>query len=194
MKRDSVDKIFYYLDNITQAEEVVISDKLNRDYSCPEGCGGCCFKVTLDYIEGSERWEKFKSLYPDKIKDFKLRQVKGVNIWSDLQEENSGNYCKHLDPTNGRCNIHEANPFPCAFDLIKVIYNKGTKKTNILVRKHGRGWGYKRVDGQIGAKCEMLETKDQVPNHYKMLAELKQIGEKFGYSINLNTTMPTVQE
>jgi Fe-S-cluster containining protein len=184
MRRDSLDKLFHYLNNIKKAETVTISDKLHRDFSCPEGCGGCCFKVTLDYIEGSERWKKFKKLYPERVKDFHKRVVNEVEIWSDFQDEHTGNYCKLLDK-NGRCAIHEASPFLCAFEPIRIIYNKGTKKTNILVKKAGRGWQYKCVDGKIGAKCEILETKNSVPNHYKLLRELKETGKKFGYEVDV---------
>ena len=182
--RDSIDKLFFYLDNLQKAEKVTISDKFERDFTCQEGCGACCFNVTLDYIDGSARWKKFKKLYPDKVKNFQKRVVKGVEVWSDCQEENKGHFCKHLTE-NGRCSIHEASPFLCGFEPIRILYNKGAKKTNILVKMAGRGWSYRCVDGTIGAKCRVLETKENVPNYYKLLAELEEVGKKFGYEVNV---------
>ena len=190
MRRDSLDKLFFYLDNIKKAEKTTISNMLHRDCSCPEGCGGCCFKVTLDYVNGSERWKRFKKIYPDRVKNFQRRVVKGVEVWSDFQDEHTGNYCKYLSPKNGRCAIHEVSPFLCSFEPIRVIYNKRSKKTNILVKMPGRGWQYKCVDGKIGAKCRVLETKNNVPNYYKLLKELEEVADRFGYKVELTKNSP----
>lgn len=53
-------------------------------------------------------------------------------------------------------------PFSCKFELNKFSFNVKFDRCLISKRLFGRGWQYKRVDGGIGAKCEMLELTEDI--------------------------------
>lgn len=151
MQRDSLHKIQGYID-ATNNEELILSPMFFRDYSCPSGCGGCCQKFSLDYFEG-ERWERFKKHYPHLVSKFKKREINGATVWTNAQENNKTEKCEFLDLSNGRCNIHESNPFSCEFELNKFVV-KG-EKTYLMNKLFGRGWNMLRIDGERGALCTM---------------------------------------
>ena len=137
---DSVEKIRNYLRNAGQ--KLTLSKLFFRDYSCPKKCGGCCLKFSLDFFEG-KRWEDFKSLYPEHVARFQKREVEGVTVWTDWQADNETRWCRHLDMTDGRCRVHNSNPFSCEFELIKFM-EKGERRT-LIKKLFGRGWQFQRV-------------------------------------------------
>ena len=103
---DSVGKIKGYLESASM-EEVAVSKLFFREYNCPSHCGGCCPRFSLDYFEGSERWEKFKKEYPEQVHRFKKREVEGVVLYSDLQDDHENWHCRNLDMSNeiGRAHV-----------------------------------------------------------------------------------------
>jgi len=105
----TTDKLFYYLRNLHE-KKVSISPKLFRSYTCPEGCGGCCGKFSLDYYRGSKRLAVLYHKYPKAFARLKPRDVEyngvTIKIYSDLQEDNKSNRCRHLDLDTGRCEIY----------------------------------------------------------------------------------------
>jgi len=172
---DSTGKILSYLKNATG--NLTLSRLFFRDYSCPSKCGGCCLKFSLDYFEG-ERWEEFKSLYPQHVEKFVSREVDGVKVFTDWQKDNSTKWCRHLDLTEGRCGIHKSNPFSCEFELIKMME---VNKRGLLIKKlFGRGWNFKRVDGGKGALCEMLPfNSEKIERDIELLEELREYASRF---------------
>lgn len=188
LKRDSLDKIALYFENLSQ--KAALSPLFFRDYTCPPGCGGCCHRFSLDYFEG-ERWERFKKLYPDKVKYFKTRIVGGVKVHTYMQDDHNDHFCRFLDKSNGRCLVHEANPFTCEFELMKVMFNQKTGKATIINKLFGRGWSYQRTDGGRGAKCEMLSFNyEKYRKDLALLEELNDIAEQF----KEETVLPQVIE
>ncbi len=177
---DSINKVKDYLKS-AGLNKLILSKMFFRDYSCPAGCGGCCPKFSLDYFEGSERWERFKKLYPEKLHFFKRREVDGVVIWSDLQEDNPNHHCKNLNMENGRCTIHDANPFTCEFELNKFVTYKKDSRAVLINRLFGRGWQLKKIDGTRGAMCQMLPFSFE-----KFLRDLKLLKELLWISKKLN--------
>jgi Fe-S-cluster containining protein len=176
--QDSLEKIKNYL-QLCQTNEITISPLFYRDYSCPPNCGGCCPKFSLVYFEG-ERWDKFKELYPEYSAKFEKRVLEnGVVLYEDHQKENTNHHCVNLNMTNGRCMIHESNPFSCEFELMKVRNVQG--KISIINKLFGRGWQLKRIDGERGAMCEMKDF-----NYDKFLRDLKLLKELKEYAIKLN--------
>lgn len=172
---DSVEKIKGYLKNASA--EVTLSRLFFRDFSCPAGCGGCCLKFSLDYFEG-ERWEEFKRLYPEQVSRFKKRKVDGVTVWTDWQKDNDTRWCRNLNLKDGRCGIHKSNPFSCEFELIKLMDKTG--KTTLIKKLFGRGWNLLRIDGERGAKCEMLPfNKEKIDRDIVLLEELSGYADKF---------------
>ncbi len=185
MYSDSTGKIKSYLDNAS-LKTLVLSKLFFRSYSCPSGCGGCCPKFSLDYFEGSERWEKFKELYPEQVSRFVRREVNGAIIYTDFQLDNPGHHCRNLDHSNGRCKIHESNPFSCEFELNKFVYYKGRETSVLINRLFGRGWQMLRVDGERGALCEMLPFDyEKYRRDLALLKELQWISKLWGKKTKL---------
>ena len=184
--QDSLEKIKMYLE-LCCTEKITISPLFYRDYTCPSHCGGCCPKFSLVYFEG-ERWEKFKKTYPDYSATFEKRELdNGVIIFEDTQKDNENHHCKNLNMENGRCQIHEANPFSCEFELLKV--RKVKDSISIINKLFGRGWQLKRIDGERGAMCEMKGF-----SYEKFLRDLCLLKELNEYAIKLNydTILPEV--
>lgn len=181
--KDSIYKIFYYLENLKGCKK--ISNMLFRSYTCPEKCGACCPKFSLDYFENTKRLNDLKLLYPEQYLRLKKRTVSYNNIqtvvYSDFQEDNEGFFCRNLDTKYGRCKIHKANPFTCSFELNKIPANK------IIIKKlFSRKWNMTKIDGSKGTKCEMvgydLKTAQSDLNLFK---ELKSIASIFKLNFNI---------
>lgn len=170
---DSLDKVKDFL-RLSNLDEVILSKMFFRDYACLKNCAGCCKKnVSLDYKDGSERWEKFKTLYPQHVDKFTSRKVGKAIYWTDFQDDNKDPYyCKHVDQSTGYCNIHEANPFSCEFVLAKFIDNKARGRSLLTSTLYGRAHNFKRVDGGKGALCYMTDY-----NHSKFLRDVEMLDE-----------------
>ncbi len=184
MNRDSTDKIKGYLESAQQ--NLVVSKMFFRDYTCPAGCGGCCPRFSLDYFEGP-RWEKFKELYPEQVERFIKREVNGVTVYTDFQNDNPNHHCRNLDMSNGRCKVHKSNPFTCEFELMRFITRKTQGTTYLMNRLFGRGWALTRVDGKKGALCQMLPfNKEKFHRDLELLDELEDYGIRMKIKSNLN--------
>lgn len=196
MQSDSVDKIieryfhavamepFTYRDKTFEPKPLKVSPLLLRDYTCPPGCGGCCFKFTLDYLP--------HEAHP---KHLKVRHVvfngRKIEVWSDAQESNETNRCQYL-LKDGRCGTYLRRPFTCDFELIRSLTFADDERPNVLTQKlFGRGWSYQRTDGGKGAKCEMLPISDHaVAEVVRKLDRLKAWTDHFG----LKTWIPQIQQ
>ena len=173
---DSVEKVFSYLE-AASVENIDVSPLFFREYDCPEFCGGCCPKFSLDYFEGSARHENLKKLYPMAAERLLLRKVNGVRIWTEWQS--GGGFCMYLNKKNGRCGIHKANPFTCAFELMKFI----TKRDKVILinKLYGRGWNLTKIDGEKGALCKMGKFRaKKLLSDIALLRELQNYGRQLG--------------
>lgn len=193
MQSDSLDKIvtrylatvaresFTWSGKTYHPKVLKVSPLLLRDYTCPAGCGGCCFKFTLDYLPSESKLPGAKK----RTVEFNGRSVV---IYSDAQESNEGNRCQHLEPKTGRCGIYERRPFTCDFELIRTLQNEDADRANVLTQKlFGRGWSYARTDGGKGAMCEMLPVSPaSVKEVIRKLERLKEWADHFG----LDTWLP----
>lgn len=83
---------------------------------------------------------------------------------------------------DGRCGVHGKQPFSCDFELIRSLKFSDPEKSHRLTQKlFGRGWQLLRIDGQRGARCEMLSISEQsVADVVRKLGRLKQWCEHFG--------------
>jgi len=153
-----------------------VSPLLLRDYTCPPGCGGCCFKFTLDYLPSEDKPPGATKRYVE----FDGRQVE---IWTDSQEANDTGRCQHLQRETGRCGIYTVRPFTCDFELIRTLQpvEPNSPRPNILTQKlFGRGWSYPRVDGGKGALCEMTPiTRKSVKEVIRKIIRLRQWADHF---------------
>jgi len=177
-KGDSFDKIvdsyfsvvtkqaFTYKGKMYMPKPLMVSPLLFRGFECPEKCGACCLKFSLDYLP--------TSILPYEMPPRKIIfNGRRVLLYSDLQKENTGHQCKHLKK-DGRCGIHKKHPFSCDFELIRTLSFASTTHPNLITQKlYGRGWNMLRIDGERGALCTMtapdLESISEVIRKLKML-------------------------
>ena len=142
-----------------------VAPSIYRDFTCPPMCGGCCYRFSLEYLPKAEP-------HPYRLKKHLVR-VNGKDrlLAHDPQTDHSNHYCRNLDRTTGRCNAHGEHPFSCDFELLRVLQHKGH---NVLTNKlFGRGWKMKRVDGGVGAQCEMVPGHDTW--RPKLLAKIRRL-------------------
>jgi Fe-S-cluster containining protein len=168
--RDSLDNIigvyfacvasepFTYKGKTYEPKPLRVSPLILRGYTCPPMCAGCCPRFSLDYLpQDMEPWPKRLKLQPRfiKINDFEMP------IYSDLQLENKDWHCKNVNKSDGRCMVHGRHPFSCDFELIRFLEFHDPDHPNALTQKlFGRGWALLRVDGERGARCDMLPVTD----------------------------------
>jgi hypothetical protein len=157
--RDTLDRIvisyfaaltkqkFEYKGKVYSPKPLTISPLLFRGFTCPSECGGCCARVSLDYLPtDSVPYE----LQPRII----FFNLKPFMIFSDTQENHDSYHCRNLNQENGRCNIYPLRPLLCDVELMKAL--NYDDHALLLSKLYGRGWALSRVDGKKGAKCEML--------------------------------------
>lgn len=180
--RDSVDKIitayfagvtrqeFWYKNKLYSPKPLIVSPLLFRGFTCPERCGACCPKFSLDYL----------SIDPHPFSsNHELRNImfngESISIISDTQNYHNNYFCKHLNIHSGRCLIHGRQPFSCDFELIRFIISSAPDKPNMLISKlFGRKWNMLNVEGERGTKCEMTPiTKESVCEVKRKLIRLR---------------------
>ena len=183
---DSVDKIvttyingvakdpFSYKGAMYGGKSITVSPLILRGYTCPPMCGGCCPRFSLDYIPSEQQPYALPSRSV-------IVNGKTAQMYSDMQTDHKDHFCRNLDKQTGRCMIHAApdsqghtgQPFSCDFELIRFLH--GEDKVTIMSRLFGRGWAFLRVDGERGARCDMLpetpEHKAEVRRKFLRLAE-----------------------
>lgn len=174
---DSLNKLKHYLTLLSlepsAPKYLGVSATFWRDYTCPMECGGCCISYSMDLWE--DEYDRLVSLYPDRKDDFKrydydfFGNVEPIYsnrelAWVRFQKPNSdylGRKCEYLDKL-GRCSIYGGHPFLCRFELNKIAFDKRRNRALLSKKLFGRGWGYKRVDSGIGAKCEMVKLSHEI--------------------------------
>jgi hypothetical protein len=163
---DSIDKIvtsyfapltkvpFTYKGKLYEPKALKVSPLLLRGYTCPEGCGGCCPRFSLDYLPDEPHPEGVNP----RVIPFDDREV---IVYSDRQRDHTNHHCRNLNKENGRCGIYERRPFSCDFELIRTLTFESADTPNTLTQKlFGRGWALKRVDEVRGAMCEMTPVTE----------------------------------
>lgn len=168
-ERDSLDKIVTsYFATLTSEtftwgkktyhpRDIWVSPGIVRGFTCPEGCGGCCPRFSLDYIlpDGVPAGEK----HPLTMRVVELNG-KPVEVWSDMQKDHDNPKCRNLNFDNGRCGIHGFQPFSCDFELLRSVMDKDGPRAMFTQKLFGRGWAMMRVDGIRGALCEMTPADE----------------------------------
>lgn len=180
---DSFDKIvhyfscvnnetFTYKDKVYEPKLLHVSPGIIRGYKCPSNCGGCCQKFSLDYLPSEQQ--------PEGVVERKIKfNEKEIIIFTDSQTYNKTDRCTHLNRENGRCGIYTARPFTCDFELIRFMGRR--EKNHVTTRLFGRGWNMKRIDGGVGAQCEITEADDTSrQDTIRKLRRLKEWTDHFG--------------
>jgi Fe-S-cluster containining protein len=174
--------------------ELVLSDKVFRDYTCPEGCGACCMKVSLVFDRARDGTQPNALETADKIwkesvvlEDFTVNG-RVLDFPVDRQEDNPGRFCKHLSPT-GRCGVYTYRPLPCRFELFKFVHKVSEDRAYAMVRLPGRAYKLTRIDSERGAKCEIRPfNKELTESHINDL----RILESWMYTFCIRNDIPRV--
>lgn len=181
---DSVDKIvisyfrsvtevsFSYKGKIYNPIPLTVSPLILRGFTCPEMCGGCCPRFSLDYLPSEKR-----PPYIETLRNI-LFNEENISIYSDLQDDHKDHFCRNLDKDNGRCNIYSERPFSCDFELIRFFVSED--KSRVSQQLFGRGWQFLRIDSERGARCTMTPpTEDTIQETIRKLNRLEQWASYF---------------
>lgn len=195
---DSIDKIVRgYLGSLSRQSfsfheqhftpmPVVVSPLLFRGFTCPESCGGCCGKFTLDWLPHE---------YPSAKSILRTINVNGADfrVFTDSQRDNSCRQCRHLHRQSGRCKIYAHRPFTCDFELIRVLHYP--EKVVLTQKLYGRGWAMTRVTGEHGAACQMQPADAaSIAEVERKLLRLNEWAEHFGVTTCLAAVIDWVRQ
>lgn len=182
---DSIDKIvkvyfksvthqsFVYKGRTYEPALLIVSPLILRGFTCPQSCGGCCPRFSLDYLPAEKRPVYINT---ERNIEFNGREVK---IFSDMQSDHKDHFCRNLDKSNGRCKVYQERPFSCDFELIRFFTSED--KNRLSQQLFGRGWSFLRVDGERGARCEMTSPTDStIRETLRKLNRLEMWASHFG--------------
>jgi Fe-S-cluster containining protein len=190
---NSIEKIIkWYFAGITKTEFVwknitvvpkplKLYPSLAYEHVCPENCGACCGKFSLDYING----ERDLTGLQERIIHFNGQQIR---IWRD--EQCGGERCKYLRMENGRCDIHGAHPFSCDFECLRFEVGQVSNYNKLEQSHYGRTWQLTQVDGTKNVKCEFLPVSTE--GAQETIRKLRKL-EKWANHFHLtNTYIPEI--
>lgn len=163
-----------------------------RTMVCVADCGGCCKKLTVDFLPGEDLHVDFRK--HAKKHEFEFNG-KTIFVNRDDQSENGGYFCRYLNHDNARCGIHGQHPFSCDFELLRFSMMSAPARPNQLThRPFGRGWNMRLVDESRGALCEWNDAPEGDPAHQadvvRKLKRLKDWTDYFG----IETCLPEIIE
>lgn len=179
---------FTYKGKRYEPKTLKVSPLVVRGLSCPSGCGGCCMRTSLDFLETESHPYPLTPRYIP----FDGRQVL---VYSDTQTDNHTKWCKHRGPIDGRCGIHTKHAFSCDFETIKFFIAKRDEDANRLTNMpFPRKWSYTRVDGGKGGLCSALPaTKETVADAVRRVRRLKTWADYFGVEHVLDEIIPWLE-
>ena len=166
------DETFEYEGRRYEPKPLVVSPLLLRGHTCPPMCGACCGNFSLDYLPG-ELAAKESSIRSISISG------RAVGVLSDRQHDVPDRWCRNLERETGRCRIYEHRPMACDFELIRfLVYDD---RVMLIQKLYGRAWAMQRLDGALGAKCEMLpKDPEKVSAVIRKLRRLEDWANHFG--------------
>lgn len=179
------DESFSYKKKIYRPKELVVSPLLIRGYTCPAVCGACCGNFSLDFLPEESQ---ISSATPRSIVINDTQTL----IHSDLQSSNLDRWCKYLDRSTARCLEHGNRPMACDFELIRFL----TYEDHVLLiqKQYGRAWAMRRLDGNLGAACEMLPASPMVIEEVvRKLNRLDQWARHFGISTRISKVIDWIE-
>ena len=200
---------FQFRGKVYHPKELRVSPMIfERRMTCVAMCGGCCAKLSVEYIMDEQRemvepYLKADGTRPSKFEgrwiaiDVNGKHVRRL-VYSDLQKDNHDHFCHYLRKEDGRCNIHGQHPFSCDFELLRFSIMSAPDRANQLNhRPFGRGWNMLTVDGTRGAKCDWEKTdtinEAEINDIVRKLKRLKQWMEYWEVPHKVDTVIDWVQ-
>lgn len=139
---------FFFREKLYRPRPLTVYPTVRRGWTCPAGCGACCFRFTLEWIPTEPHPATARAEWVE----FNGRRVL---MYRDRQEGNAGPFCRNLDRSTGRCGIYAERPLSCDFELTRFLhFQNGT--TRLTTKQYGRAWNMTKIDGDKGAMCEIL--------------------------------------
>lgn len=151
-------------------KKFVISDKVFRSYSCPQGCGACCMRCSLVWDEPNE--------FAKTTEEFTVNGITQI-FYADLQKTGD-KYCSYLNREDGRCGVYLKRPLPCRFELFKFVHHKVQSTSRAMVRLPGRAWNLTQINGTKGAMCAITPYDEALTKtHIRDLIIIKKWMDAF---------------
>jgi Fe-S-cluster containining protein len=165
---------------IVKAKPLFVSPLIFRGFTCPENCGGCCPRFSLEYLPSELRPDNERFIeYSVSINE------KNIKMYHDAQSDHIDHFCRYLNKETGRCEIYFRRPFHCDFELLRVY--TGKKSNRLTTQMFGRGWQFLRIDNQRGASCKITQANSKSQDEVvRKLKRLKEWGDYFGLNTWLN--------
>jgi Putative zinc- or iron-chelating domain len=179
------DESFEYQGRRYEPKPLIVSPLLLRGHTCPSACGACCGNFSLDYLPG-EIASKESSTRRISI------SARTVDVLSDRQHDVPDRWCRNLERQTGRCSIYGHRPMACDFELIRFLIYKDRV---ILIQKlYGRAWAMQRLDGVVGARCEMLpKDPEKVSAVIRKLRRLEDWANHFGIATRIESIIRWIE-
>jgi len=173
---------FEYRSKTIQPRPLYVSPNIFRGFVCPEKCGGCCPRFSLEYIPSE--------LHPSTAFQYEISVNGNARpLFHDPQTDHSNHHCRFLEREKGRCLIYQRRPFHCDFELIRVFIS--SKQNRLSQQLFGRKWQLLRIDNVRGALCHMTPVDDNtVAEVVRKLKRLKEWTDHF----QLQTWLPEILE
>jgi Fe-S-cluster containining protein len=158
--------------------------------TCVENCAACCFRFSLDWLPN-----EFKKLPKNVASHASARMIRingeEFKIYSDLQEDNKDFFCRNLERSNARCQIHGVHPLSCDFELLR--FKSGKKRNWFGHAPFGRGWKLKRIDEKYGVLCEWENSHCTDEWLQEIIRKLKRLQDWANY-FQIETVIPNIIE
>lgn len=194
---DSVDKIVeVYLASVCSApfrykgktffpKLLIVSPLLLRGHTCPPHCGACCGSFSLDFLY-------HEPATPEVVDRSIEIDDRRVDLRSDRQADVGERWCRNLEKSSGRCRVHDRRPLACDFELIRfLVYDT---KVLLIQKQYGRAWAMARLNGRLGALCQMLPpSSERVRDVVRKLNRLEAWGVHLGIGTRLAPIMSWIE-
>jgi Fe-S-cluster containining protein len=183
----SITKVSFTVGNtVVTPRPLIVSWTLARGYECPQDCGACCPKFTLDYIPEENKPDSAK----ERLVEFNGKQIQ---VFSDIQMENNGTHCKYVSMPGARCAIHPVRPFSCDFELVRFYMGTTTPNNRIGLGPFGRSWNLTRAMSTEKGTCCVIKppTEESIQDTIRKLQRLQAWAQHFGL---LETWIPEIIE
>jgi len=173
---------FKYSEKTVIAKPLIVSPLIFRGFRCPENCGGCCPRFSLEYLPSELRPERKEFV------DYKVQvDEKDFIMYHDPQDDHLDHHCRYLNKITGRCDIYSRRPFHCDFELLRVY--TGKRSNRLTTQMFGRGWQFLRIDNLRGALCKITQSTSESQNEVvRKLKRLKEWSDHF----QLDTWLPEI--
>lgn len=177
-------KPFQYNNEEITPKLLYVSHNILRSFTCVSHCGGCCYPVSLVWIN-IENYESAN----DEAEILVNNKLFKIHIFSNVDhqiDKFNKHRCSFLNLDNGYCNIHKKHPFLC--DLAPVAVTQYTDRNVLSNRPFGRAWNRVRITGEKSAACIFDNiTEESRMESVRKLKRMKEWADYFEIETHLES-------